>query len=86
MGSGQRFQGCGEMGNIKIVRKMKFEDFEKFILSHGFSIVCLNHYFLNQEKYTFCVILNPTTNKAFKSEGKDSNEIFDELYCKMLEN
>ncbi len=64
-------------------RKMSFEDFEFAISERGFSIVCLNHYWLNNQRYTFCAILNSTSNKAFKAEGKDSDVVFDELYVKV---
>ena len=65
-------------------RKTRFEDFEGAIKERGFSIVCLNHYWVGNERYTFCAILNATSNRAFKAEGTDSNEVFDELYVKMI--
>lgn len=65
---------------------MKFEEFEKEIQERGYSIVCLNHYYQRNRKFTFCVILNTTTNKAFKAEYPSSEGVFNELIERMREN
>ena len=65
-------------------RRMSFEEFEFAIRERGYSIVCLNHYWRDNERYIFCVILSTISNRAFKAEGMDSNEVFDKLYVKML--
>jgi hypothetical protein len=67
-------------------RRMCFEDFESAIKEQGYSIVRLNHYWRDNQRHTFCAILNAVSNRAFKAEGLDSDEVFDELYVKMLED
>lgn len=66
-------------------RVKSFEDFEFAVIQHGYAIVCLNHYWQNDELHTFCTILNTKTNKAFKAEGTDSSKVFNELYVKMID-
>lgn len=63
---------------------MNFEEFERFIQERGYSIVCLNHYYQKNRRFTFCAVLNTTTNKAFKAEYVDSEGAFNEIAEKIV--
>ena len=51
---------------------MKFEEFEKAIWERGYGIAAMNHYTIQGEKYTYCVVISRNCERAFKS-GKNSS-------------
>lgn len=59
---------------------MDFEEFEKKILEKGYGIVAMNHYFLNNKRHLFCAILNAKKQRAFKEEGENSEDVFENIY------
>jgi len=63
---------------------MNFEEFEKKIFEKGYGIVAMNHYFINNECHLFCVILNTKKQIAFKSEGENSYEVFENIYNQII--
>jgi len=58
---------------------VKFEEFETEIWKRGYSIVAFNHYTIKKRRYTYCVVLSRSCEKAFKEEGKRSEDVFDSI-------
>ncbi len=55
---------------------MNFEDFEEEIRDMGYGIVALNHYSIQDQRYTYCCILGENSTRAIKAQGMSSNEVF----------
>jgi hypothetical protein len=64
---------------------MKFEEFEKNILEKGYGIAAMNHYSINGKLYTYCVVLSRDTERAFKAEAENSEDLFDDIYNQILD-
>ena len=62
---------------------MKFEEFETEIWKRGYGIAAFNHYTVQKERYTYCVVLSRSCEKAFKGEGKCSEDVFDSIIKQM---
>lgn len=62
-----------------------FELFESQLQRKGYSIACLNHYHQNGKHYTFCVVHNPKTKQAFKSESEYSENVFFDILLEIDE-
>jgi hypothetical protein len=58
---------------------MKFEEFEAEIWRRGYGIVAFNHYTVQEERRTYCVVLSRSCEKAFKAEGNRSELVFDSI-------
>ncbi len=65
---------------------MTFEKFEGIISKHGYGIVAMNYYTLNQNRFLYCVILNQDESNAIKGENKKSSLVFQEIVEKLLKN
>jgi hypothetical protein len=58
---------------------MKFEEFETEIWKRGYGVVAFNHYTVEKERYTYCVVLSRSCERAFKGESKRSEDVFDSI-------
>jgi hypothetical protein len=58
---------------------MRFEKFETEIWKRGYGIAAFNHYTVQKERHTYCVVLSRSCEKAFKGEGRRSEDAFDSI-------
>jgi len=63
---------------------MEFEEFEKKIWKMSYSIVGMNHYIVNGKRYTYCAVSSRETKRAFKSEGENSQKVFEDIYNQIV--
>ena len=50
----------------------------------GYGIVAMNHYTMNSERKTYCVVLNNNKKQAFKFEANNSEDVFENIYNQIL--
>ena len=50
----------------------------------GYGIVAMNHYTMNSERKTYCVVLNNNKKQAFKFEADNSEDVFENIYNQIL--
>lgn len=63
---------------------VKFEEFEGKIWKRGYGIAAMNHYTINGQRLTYCVVLNRAKQRAFKSERENSEKVFEDIYNQIL--
>lgn len=64
---------------------MKYEEFEKELWEKGYGIVAMNHYTINGERHTYCVVLSRNKERAFQAEGISSGEVFQKIYNQIVD-
>lgn len=63
---------------------MKFEEFEREVWKKGYGIVAMNHYTINNKRYTYCVVLGRDEERAFQDEAENSEKVFENIYRKIV--
>jgi len=58
---------------------MTFEELEETIWRRGYGIVACNHYTIEGQRRTYCVVLSRDNARAFKAEGHSSDAVFGEI-------